>query len=84
MDKRALYETVLEPCPTCGSEYTSVRFASHGWYYVGCECCENKRLCDESKVHDVIKQWNSYGKRVKEWKNDRQISVEDSADKAHS
>jgi ssDNA-binding Zn-finger/Zn-ribbon topoisomerase 1 len=61
-EERELLQTVLEPCPTCGSEYTSVRFAKHGWYYVGCMDCENKTLCDASKVHKVIKRWNDYGR----------------------
>ncbi len=54
----------LQPCPSCGSDNVSVRYAGHDDYFVGCEDCFNKRWCDEEYLEYTIERWNTYAGKV--------------------
>ena len=50
---------IIKICRCCDSTDVSVRCAKHGWYFVGCLACENKTLCDEAMVREVVRLWNT-------------------------
>lgn len=53
----------LGKCAQCGSANTSVRPAKKGWYYVGCEECGNKRLCDKKYLDYCVDEFRQMSKR---------------------
>ena len=59
-----LNRKIEKKCLVCDGENVSVRIARKGWYFVGCLDCENKTLCDESKVVKVVDSWNTRVRRV--------------------
>lgn len=54
-----LNRQIIKICRCCDSTDVSVRYAKPGWYFVGCLACENKTLCDEAMVHEVVRLWNT-------------------------
>ena len=53
-----LNRQIIKICRCCDSTDVSVRHAKLGWYFVGCLACENKTLCDEAMVREVVRLWN--------------------------
>ena len=60
-EELAKYE--LLPCPSCKSKNTNVRRAKHDEYYVGCQDCECKRICDGKNLNYTVERWNEYARR---------------------
>ena len=54
-----LNRQIIKICRCCDSTDVSVRYAKPGWYFVGCLACENKTLCDEAMVREVVRLWNT-------------------------
>lgn len=50
---------MIKVCRRCDSMDVNVRCAKPGWYFVGCLACENKTLCDEAMVREVVRLWNT-------------------------
>ena len=53
----------LLDCPSCDSHNTNVRVAGHGWYYVGCMDCFNKKMCEEAYIDECVEQFNTYARK---------------------
>ena len=53
-----LNRQMIKICRCCDFMGVSVRRVKPGWYFVGCLACENKTLCDEAMVREVVRRWN--------------------------
>lgn len=54
-------ETELKPCPFCGGEAETLRFADKGYWDVGCHACEISP-CTEDMFYETravaVAAWN--------------------------